>query len=249
MSSPVQEYIGQTGNPLTQGLGRLCAQYAKSPSLQTLITGVGGMANDLELLFQRVQRYLNPLDDVSYTPDGGATYPVNTHGAQGGATGQLATIGRIVGVTNVVPGAGLTSSPQTLTDAQYLKLINAKIFRNFVKGGTVPQLLQSIQIIMPDLTSASAVKIGEIGFMTTLVAIGRAVNDWEAGIFAIPSGQRQLKGGIMPRPSGVALLTYWQNAGCFGFSSSSNPGVALFTGALGFNTDHTSNTGHWARSF
>jgi hypothetical protein len=246
MSSPTQDYIGQAGNPLTQGLGRLCAQYTKSPSLQTLISGVGGMANDLELLFQRVQRYLNPADDVSYTPDGGITYPVNTNGAQGA---QLQTIGRIVGVNNTVPAAGLATQPQVLTDAQYLKLVNAKIFRNFVRGGTCPQLLKSIQMIMPDLTSASLVKISDIGHMTTLVAVGRAVNDWEAGIFAIPGGQNNLKGAILPRPTGVAFLTYWQNAGCFGFSSSSNPGVALFTGALGFNSSHLSATGHWARSF
>jgi hypothetical protein len=248
MSSPTQDYVGQAGNPLTQGLGRLCAQYAQSPALQTLISGIGEMANDLELLFQRLQRYLNPQDDVTYTPDGGATYPANTHGAQGA---QLQTIGRIVGVNNIVPAAGLTTGPHELSDSQYLKLINAKIFRNFVKGGTVPQLLEAIQIIMPDLTSANAVLISEVGHMLTLVEIERAVEDWEAGIFAIPSGQRNLKGAILPRPMGVTLATYWWDAGCFTFATEADTSVLEDPAGEGFNTTEsaTEGIGRWAEDF
>ena len=241
-----KDYIGVAGNPATQGLGRLVSQYVNSPNLKTLLSGILALANDLDLLFSRVQRIMNLRDDITYDPGALGVYPVNTQGAK---TEQLKIIGYVVGVSNVVPAAGAATAPQTLSDAHFLNLINAKIFRNFVKGCSIPQLLQSLQIIMPDRTGAGAIVISEIGFMTTLVAVGRAVADWEAGICAIPAGQNPIKGGVLPRPTGVALLTYWQNAGCFGFSSSSNPGVALFTGALGFNSDHTSTTGHWARSF
>lgn len=246
MSSPTQDYVGQAGDPTTQGLGRLVGQYAQSSVLATLLGGIYAMANDLELLGQRVGRMMSLTDDITYTPDSGVTYPVNSRGAQGA---QLQGIARVVGVTNVVPAAGLATGLETLEDWQFRLLIVAKIYRNYVRGGTIPQLIKAIQLIMPDLTTTGSLIITEIGHMTVLVAVGRFVANTEAGIFALPSGQNNLKGAILPRPSGIALMTYWQNAGCFCFSSSTNQGVPLFTGGLGFNSDPASTTGHWARSF
>jgi hypothetical protein len=254
MSSPTINYIGKAGDPTTQGLGRLSSQYVKSAKLQALITGILSMGQDLELLFQRIARILNPDDDINYdpgndrvdpsSPGGPGVYPVNTEGAKGF---QLQVIGQIVGVTNVVPVT--ITQDFTLPDSVYLRLIKLKIYRNFVKGGTIPQLLEAIQIIMPDLTTAELIQIVEIGHMTTLVAVGREVTGWEGGIFAIPSGQSNLPGAVLPRPSGVALRTFWQMAGCFGFSLSDNAGVPILTGALGFNLETDSTTGRWARSF
>jgi hypothetical protein len=240
MAAPTQDFVGQAGNPQTQGLGRLIAQYAQSPALQTWLGGIYALANDMELLFQRIERWMNPYDDATQDTFSG-----------GGAIGaQLLSIGRVVGVSNVVPAAGAATAPQTLTDDQYRLLIAAKIFRNFVKGGTIPQIIAAIQTLMPDLTTSSLLVLSEIPHrMTVLIAVGRAVADWEAGVFALPSGQNNLKGSVLPRPSGVVLLTYWQNAGCFSFSSSTNPGVPLLAGGVGFNTDPASTTGHWARSF
>jgi hypothetical protein len=246
MSSPTQDYIGQATNPATQGLGRLVAQYSRSPKLITLLGGIYAMANDLELLFQRIGRSMSLTDDINRTLDGGVTYPANTNMAHGA---QLATIGRVVGVTNVVPAAGLATGPSTLDDLFYRRLIAAKIYRNSVKGGSIPQLIHAIQLLMPDLTTTGSIIATEIGHMSILVAVGRFVSNQEAGMFAIPSGQNNLKGAIIPRPSGVAVLTYWQNAGCFCFSSSTAAGTPLFTGGLGFNSDPASTTGHWARSF
>jgi hypothetical protein len=247
MASPTQDYVGQAGNPKTQGLGRLVSQYAKSPALQTWLGGIYAMANDLELLFQRIGRAMSLDDDICYDPWSAGVYPVNTQKAKGA---QLQIIGRVVGVTSVVPAEGTATSPQVLTDAQFALLIAAKIYRNSVKGGSIPQLIHAIQLVMPDLTSASLLTTWEIpNRMTVLVAVGRAVENWEAGIFAIPSGQNNLKGAVLPRPSGVTLQTFWQSAGCFGFSSSTAPGTPLLAGALGFNSDPASTTGHWARSF
>lgn len=204
------------------------------------------MANDLELLLQRLGRSMSLSDDITYTPDGGVNYPTNGGGAQGA---QLLAIGRVVGVTNVVPAAGTATAPQTLEDFEFRRLIAARIYRNSVKGGSVPQLIHAIQLLMPDLTTTGSLSIEELGHMTVLVAVGRLVTNHEAGMFAIPSGQNNLKGAVIPRPSGVAMLTYWHNAGCFCFSSSTASGTPLFTGGLGFNSDPTSTTGHWARSF
>lgn len=243
-----QDYIGQAGDQTTQGLGRLAAQYCNSPKLQALLAGVLAMANDLDLLFSRVQRIMSPLDDVMYDPGAAGVYPVN---AQGAKTFQLLVIGNVVGVTNVVPAAGTATGPQTLTDAQFLKLINARIYRNFVKGCTIPQLLYSLQLIMPDRTGAGDIVIEEIGFMTTMVIVNRAVANWEAGICAIPAGHNPIKGGILPRPMGVSLLTWWRDAGSFTFATEEDLTVLVDPTGVGFNTTEsfTSGIGHWPEDF
>jgi hypothetical protein len=236
MASTPIDIIGKAGDPTTQGLGRVVGQYVNSPKLIALLQGLYELGQDMDLLWQKLARMTSLTDDASQAAP-------NTSGAVGA---QLRGIGNLVGVSNIVPGP---TGNVTLTDAQYRLLIAARILRNHVRGGTLPQLIQAIQIVMPDLTTSSSLTITELGHMTLLVAVGREMQNWEAGIFAIPSGVNRVKGGLLPRPMGVALLTYWQNAGCFGFSSSTNPGVALFSGALGFNSSTSSTTGHWARSF
>lgn len=236
MSSPSIDLIGQAGDPSTQGLGRLIGQYVNSSKLVALLQGLYDLGQDMELLWQKLGRMTSLTDDASQSTS-------NTDGAIGA---QLRGIGNLMGVSNVVPGP---SGNITLTDSQYRLLISARILRNHVRGGTIPQLVEAIQTIMPDLTTPDDLTVAKIGHMTVIVAIGRQVENWEAGIFSIPSGVSMTKGAIMPRQTGASLLTYWHNAGCFGFSSSTNPGVPIFTGSLGFNSDPTSTTGHWARSF
>lgn len=243
-----QDYIGVAGNPDTQGLGRLVSQYVNSPKLKALLTGILALANDLDLLFSRVQRVMNPSDDVTYDPGSAGAYPVNTQGAKGF---QLQIIGAVVGVTNVVPPAGTATAPQTLTDAQFLKLINAKIFRNHVRGCTVPQLLESLQLVMPDLTTSSAIQIIEIGFMTTMVEVNREVQNWEAGICAIPAGHNPIKGGVLPRPMGASLLTWWWDTECFTFADEADQTVLVDPAGEGWNTDEsfTTGIGRWPEDF
>jgi hypothetical protein len=241
-----KDYIGTAGNPATQGLGRLVSQYVNSPNLKALLSGILALANDLDLLFSRVQRIMNPLDDVTYDPGAAGVFPVNTQGAK---TFQLQIIGAVVGVSNIVPPAGTATAPQTLTDAQFVKLINAKIYRNFVKGGTIPQFIESLQLIMPDLTGAEAVIIEEIGFMTTFVQVNRQVQNWEAGIFSIPSGHNPIKGGVLPRPMGTALLTAWWGSGCFTWSTEADQTVLVDPRGTGFETDANSSTSRWAETF
>jgi hypothetical protein len=243
-----KDYIGVAGNPATQGLGRLVSQYVNSPNLKTLLAGILALANDLDLLFSRVQRIMNPLDDVTYDPGAAGIYPVNTQGAK---TEQLKIIGYVVGVSNVVPGAGTTTAPQTLSDAHFLLLINAKIYRNFVKGCTIPQLLHSLQLIMPDRTGAGDIVITEIGFMTTMVMVNRAVADWEAGICAIPAGHSPIRGGILPRPTGTSLLTWWWDADSWTFATEADLTVLVDPTGSGFNTSEsfTTGIGHWPQDF
>jgi hypothetical protein len=219
-----------------------------SPNLNTLLSGILALANDLDLLFSRVQRVMNPLDDVTYDPGAAGIYPVNTQGAK---TEQLKIIGYVVGVSNVVPEAGTATAPQTLSDVQFLKLINAKIYRNFVKGCTIPQLLHAIQLVMPDLTTTDLILIEEIGGMTTAVMVGREVENWEAGIFALVSGMNMIKGAIMPRPSGVSIAYWWWDTGCWTFATEDDTSVLVDENGEGFNTDEsiTTGVGRWSEDF
>jgi len=241
MTSTTIDYIGTVADTATQGLGRLIGQYVNSPKFIALLTGIYDLANDMELMFQKIARFYNIDDDCS------ANTP-NTSGATGA---QLLGIGRLVGMTNKVPAAD--GSSIDLADAQFIRLIRAKIYRNTVKGGTIPQLLYAIQLVMPDLVTVPPadplIIISEVQPMTVLIAIGRAMYSWEEGAFAITGGISMIKGALLPRPDGVLLATYWFDTGSFCFSSSDDPGVALVTGGLGFNEDPASTTGHWARSF
>jgi hypothetical protein len=230
VSSQEIDLVGVVGDRNTQGLGRLVGQYVPAVKLVALLRGLYELGQDMELLWQQIGRMLNPNDDATQaTP--------NTSGAVGA---QLRGTGNLVGVTNVVPGP---SGPITLTDPQFLKLILARIYRNHVRGGTLPQLLAAIQIVMPDLTTADLVKITEIGFMTTMVQIGREVQAWEAGIFALVSGVSMNKGAVLPRPSGVSLLTWWWSAGCFTFATEADQTVLVDENGVGFNTTESFTSG------
>jgi len=238
VSSQSIDLVGAVGDRTTQGLGRLVGQYTRSTKLVALLQGLYALGQDMELLWQKIGRMLNSQDDATQSAP-------NTSGAVGA---QLRGIGLLVGVTNVVPGPnGLV----TLTDAQFLKLILARIYRNYVKGGTVPQLLIAIQIVMPDLTTADLVKITEIGFMTTMVEIGREVQDWEAGIFALTSGISMTKGAILPRPSGVTLTLWWWATGSFTFALEDDTSSLEDADGEGFNTTEsiTAGIGRWPEDF
>lgn len=78
MSSAPLDLVGKVGDPTTQGLGRLIGQYTGSTNLIALLQGTYLMGQDLDLLFQRLSRLMNPNDDVNYGPP---TYPANTRGA------------------------------------------------------------------------------------------------------------------------------------------------------------------------
>ena len=241
MASAPLDLVGVVADPETQGLGRLIGQYVNSPKLIALLRGLYELGQDLDGMFQQIARFYDIDDDITQAA-------ANTDGARGA---QLLGIGRLVGMSNMVPAPD--GSSISLTVAQFILLVKARIYRNTVKGGTIPQLLHALLLLLPDLETVPPaeplITISEIGQMTTMVVVGREMTDWEVGAFAVPSGISMIKGGLLPRPDGVLLATYWQAAGCFGFSSSTDPGVPLKTGALGFNSDPTSTTGRWARSF
>ena len=232
------DLVGTPGDRMTQGLGRLAGQYVQSQKLVALLRGLYEMGQDMQLLWSKIGRMLNPDDDASQAA-------VNTDGAK---TFQLLGIGNLVGVTNVVPGA---SGPITLTDAQFLKLVKVRIYRNHVKGGTINQLIAAIQIVMPDLATSDLLHVDELGGMTTMVSVGREVQAWEAGIFAIPSGVGQNRGAMMPRPSGVSLLCWWWDDGCFTFALESDITTLVDENGEGFNTSEsfTEGIGRWPEDF
>jgi hypothetical protein len=238
MASPTIDLVGTPGDRNTQGLGRLTGQFVPSVKLVALLRGILELGQDMELLLQKLGRYLNPVDDATQAT-------ANTDGAVGA---QLLAIGAIVGVSNVVPGP---TGQLTLTDAQYLKLILARIYRNHVKGGTLPQLLEALQIVMPDLTTSDLVRITEIGHMTTLVAVGREVEAWEAGIFNLTSGVSMSRGAVLPRPTGVSLSQYWWADGCFTFALESDVTTLEDPNGVGFNTTESATVGigRWAEDF
>lgn len=238
MSSAALDLVGVVGDRETQGLGRLIGQYTRSPKLIALLRGLYEMGQDMDLLWQKLGRLTNPYDDATQaTP--------NTDGAVGA---QLRGIGYLVGVTNVVPGP---SGPITLTDAQFLRLILVRIHRNHAKGGTIPQLVEAIQIVMPALTTSEYLAILEIGFMTTMVIVGRQVQDWEAGIFALVSGVSMTKGAVMPRPSGVTLACWWWSVGCFTFAEENDLTRLVDEAGCGFNSVEsiTVGDGRWPEDF
>ena len=238
MSCAPINLIGTPGDRTTQGLGRLIGQFVPSVKLVALLRGIYELGQDLELLAQKVGRYLNPLDDATQAA-------ANTDGAKGA---QLKAIGNLVGVANKVPGvAGLI----TLTDAQYLKLIQARIFRNHARGGTIPQIIQAIQILMPDLTTADLLRVEEPAAMTILVCVGREVEAWEAGAFALRDGVSQTKWAILPRGGGVSLLTYWWAEGCFTFADENDTTTLVDEDGVGFNTSEsiTEGIGRWPEDF
>jgi hypothetical protein len=246
MSFAPIDLVGKVGYRDTQGLGRLVGQYVRSPKLVALLQGLYEMGQDMQLLWFKIGRMLDPSDDASQAS-------ANTDGARGA---QLIGIGNLVGVTNVVPGA---SGPITLTDAQFLKLILVRIYRNHVKGGTHDQLIEAIKLVMPDLTTDAELHIDELGVqtssdatgMTTLVSVRRKVEAWEAGIFALTSGVAMTKGDVLPRPDGVSLLCWWWNEGAFTFALEDDLTTLENADGVGFNPNEniTVGDGHWPEDF
>lgn len=230
MSSTTLDLVGVVGDRATQGLGRLVGQYVQSIKLVALLQGLYQLGQDMELLWQKVGRLTNPYDNATQaTP--------NTSGAVGA---QLLGLGRMVGVTNVVPGP---SGDVVLTDAQFLKLIMARIYRNHARGGTVNQLITALQIIMPDLTTGSLLTIIESGRMAVFVQVGRQVQDWEAGVFAVASGVSMTRGALLPRPDGVTLAEWWWCSGAFTFATEADLTVLVDPAGEGFNTTESFTAG------
>lgn len=238
MSFEAIDLVGTVGDRETQGLGRLVGQYVRSARLVGLLRGLYELGQDMQLLWSKVGRLLDPNDDASQA----------LPNANGAKTFQLLGIGNLMGVTNVVPGA---SGPITLTDAQFLKLILVRIYRNHVRGGTIPQLIEAIQIVMPDLTTSALMRVDEVGSMTTLVSVGREVAAWEAGIFAIPAGVARTKGAVLPKPDGVSLLTWWWDEDCFTFALEDDLTTLVDEDGVGFNTSEsfTEGIGRWPEDF
>jgi hypothetical protein len=246
MSFDPIDIVGTPGNRDTQGLGRLAGQYVRSERLIVLLRGLYELGQDMQLLWSKIGRILDPNDDASQAAS-------NTDGAK---TFQLLGIGNLVGVTNVVPGA---SGPITLTDAQFLKLILARIYRNHVRGGTIPQFIEAIQIVMPDLTTDAMLHVEELGVrvssgatgLTVMVIVGREVVAWETGIFAITSGVARTRYAVLPKPDGVSLLCWWWNEGCFTFALEDDPTTLVDEDGVGFNTSEsiTEGIGHWPEDF
>ena len=246
MSFETVNLVGTPGDRDTQGLGRLAGQYVRSSRLIELLRGLYELGQDMQLLLTKVGRLLDPSDDASQAA-------VNTDGAK---TFQLLGIGNLVGVTNVVPGA---TGPITLSDAQFLKLVLARIYRNHAKGGTIPQLIEAIQIVMPDLTTDALLHVEELGVrvasgatgLTVMVLVGREVVAWEAGIFAITSGVARTRYAVLPKPDGVSLLCWWWNEGAFTFALEDDITTLVDEDGVGFNTSEsiTEGIGHWPEDF
>lgn len=240
------DLVGTPGDRTTQGLGRLVGQYVRSARLVALLRGLYELGQDMQLLWLKINRLLNPNDDASQAEEN----------ADGAKTFQLLGIGNLVGVTNVVPSL---DGPITLSDAQFLKLILARIYRNHTRGGTIPQLIEAIQIVLPDLTTDAELHIEELGVrvsssasgMTVMVFVAREIEAWEAGIFALTSGVARTRYAILPKPDGVSLLCWWWDDGCFTFAVDDDPTTLLDEDGVGFNTSDsiTEGIGRWPEDF
>jgi len=256
MSSPPIDLVGKLGDSTTQGLGRVISQYVNSPKLTGLVSAILSIGQDLDNLFQRLQRLLNPNDNVYYTPDGGVTYPINNSPATGD---QLRIIGQLVGVTKYLPNG------TTLNDAGLWQLVMAKIYRNSARAD-MPSLRTSLWWIF-DPVNALAMQggaacsstitmltadIGNMGILVTLIYPLTGVTQPTAtqlDLLHLPAGRSNLPYGLLARPDGTSLNFQWQpNTGVFSFSSPSNPGVPLAPGGVGFNNPG-GTIGTWARGF
>jgi len=258
MSSPSIDFVGKLGDPTTQGLGRVISQYVNSPRLTGLLDGIYTMAQDLDNLMQRFARILNPNDNIYYTPDGGATYPVNTNSATGD---QLRIIGQLVGVTKQLPGGG------TLDDAGLWQLVMAKIYRNSAVANN-PGLRRTLWWIF-DPTNALAMQNGaacssaitlltiDLGTMATHVALiypdgspQTQPTATQLALLHLPAGRSNLPYGLLARPSGTELSFQWQpTTNVYGLTDLNPDDPAASSPLLANSCDWSLTTGLWATAF
>ena len=254
MSSPSIDLVGKAGDPTTQGLGRLISQYANSPKLAALLAGIYAMGQDLDNLFQRLGRLLNPNDNI-YVESGGA-YPVNTNPA---TDDQLRIIGQIVGVTKYLPDGTV------LDDADLWQLVMAKIYRNSAVANG-PGLRMTCWCIF-DPTNALAMQggaacsstitlltddVGGMGVRVSLIYPTSGVTQptsTQLALLHLPAGRSNLPYGLIARPAGVEICFQWQpDVGVFSFAAAGDPSTLLTPNGVGFNAPGGTN-GTWARSF
>lgn len=237
MASAALDLVGEVAEPSTQGLGRLIGQYTLCTNFVALLRGIYELGQDLEQMSQQLSRYMSLTDDATQAE-------ANSDGAVGA---QLLAIGNVVGVTNYIP----TPYNFTLTDAQFRLLIAARIYRNHVRGATVDQLIASLQIIMPDLTTGGLLTIVELDEMVTMVIVGREVELWEAGICSLTSGIARTRHGVLPKPSGVKIASWWWAEDCFTFADEDDITKLVNEDGVGFNTTEsiTEGIGRWPEDF
>jgi hypothetical protein len=250
MPAVAKDLIGKAGDTTTQGLGRLVSQYASSPKLIGLLQGLYELGQDMDLLWRKIQRLLNPHDDVNAAPGDPAVDAGTVGSGDTGPTGticvQLDIIGRIVGISRVLP------NKTVMTNTLYLSLILARITRNHVQGATIPELVNMlVSILDPTATGSPDISVVEIGYMTILVEVDRELTADEMSIFAISSGVNFVPGGLLPRQTGVYLATYWRDTGCFTFATEDDTTVLEDPAGEGFNTTEsaTVGVGRWAEDF
>jgi hypothetical protein len=256
MSSPTIDFVGTVGDPTTQGLGRLISQYVNSPKLIGLLSGIYSMGKDLDALFQRLARVLNIDDDITYTPDGGATYPANTNGAIGD---QLKIIGNMVGVTSTLPNGTV------LSDSDFRTLVKAKRFRNSAVAN-MPSLRLGLWWIFDPSCAASLTAGGsctspiellteDLGHMTVRITLiyyvagpgPAAPSAAQLSLLHLKTGRSNLPYALLPRPAGVELGFQWQpRTDVYSFSDVNDiTHTPLSLGGVGWNI----TTGVWASAF
>jgi hypothetical protein len=212
------------------------------------------MGQDLDNLVQRVGRLLNPNDNIYYTPDGGATYPVNNNPATGD---QLRIIGQLVGVTKYLPNGTV------LGDATFWQLVQAKIYRNSAVANSGGLRMSLWWIFDPtnalamqegaDCNSVITMLTDDSNHMSTRVTLIYPVTgavqeptDVQMELLHLRAGRSNLLYGLVARPSGTQLDFQWQpNTGVYSFSDINNIGVPLTPGGVGWDT----TSGIWASAF
>ncbi len=254
MSSPTVDLVGNLGDPTTQGLGRLISQYVNSPKLVALLAGIYAMGQDLDDLFQRLGRLLNPNDNI-YVESGGA-YPVNTNPA---TDDQLRIIAALVGVTKNLPDGTV------LADADLWQLVMAKIYRNSAVANN-PGLRMTLWWIF-DPTNALAMQGGatcsstitlltiDLGNLGVNVALiypdgGAQPTATQLALLHLPAGRSNLPYGLLARPAGCELGFQWQpstNVYCLSNLNPDDPASSpmLTPNGCGWNV----TTGVWAQVF
>ena len=207
-----------TINHATQALSRLVSQYADKPKLRALLTGIGGVANNIETALAAIGEALDPTVALGE---------------------QLEICGFLVGVSKVLPNG------DALTDGQFRVLVLAQIARNHCKG-TVPDMRAALRFIFDSSNAGVDMQVDDLGGMAMHAQLGRLLTSDERSVLDITSGDSQTPGGILPKPSGVTLtLSERAATDFFCFSDISAPGVPLLTGGIGFS-DIGSPTGSWA---
>jgi hypothetical protein len=255
MSSAPIDFVGQVAEPATQGLGRLVSQYTRSPKLIGLLTGLYQLGQDLDLLINRMSRILNPHDDVNAnaptytgTPVDAGTAGTDDTGPDGTVCVQLDIIGRVVGLSRVLPNRNL------MTNGDYLRAILVRIDRNHVKGATEKELIDELIELfgIEDVVGQPQwdIWVDAIGYMTVIIAVGWPITPDQESMFAISSGVNFVPGGLIARQSGATLAKYHYGIGAFCMSDANNdPGTPIVSTGTGFNTSVDGTDGYWAKAF